>query len=296
MLAEVRGSLDAEGRPAAAGIADRLVRETRIVRAVAATGEGEFMFDVRDGAVGWTIAAGGWELLETELVKHLLRPGDLMIDGGANLGWYATIAARTVGEAGRVVAFEPDPANFALLETNLRMNGVAEWVDTKRVALYDRTDRLTFEHSTSNFGDHRVRTEGAPAGNALYGENTRTTSTVDARTLDDVLDELGLATRPIKLFKVDTQGSEVAIFRGAQRTLARTEHLISECWPYGIARAGATMDEYIALVGSNFSGFARLNSESIVLRPIAEFAADLQRPADNAPGTPVQYSDYLFKK
>jgi len=54
--------------------------------------------------------------------------------------------------------------------------------------------------------------------------------------------------------------------------------------------------EYVAIVASQFGSFARLSSPNIVMRPIADFARDAGAPADNEPGSPVQYSDYFFSK
>ena len=61
---------------------------------------------------------GYWELYETQLILARLEPGQVFIDVGANVGYYAVLAAQQVGSEGQVVAFEPAPENFALLEKN----------------------------------------------------------------------------------------------------------------------------------------------------------------------------------
>ena len=56
-----------------------------------------------------------WEATETHWFVKSLRPGDVVVDVGANVGYYTIIAGKLVGEAGRVYAFEPDPVSFELL-------------------------------------------------------------------------------------------------------------------------------------------------------------------------------------
>lgn len=269
---------------------------TAIVQAVVQTVEGRFHFDVRGGTVGWTLASGSYEFIETQLVKHLFAPGDFVVDVGANLGWYSTIMARRVGADGIVLAFEPDETNLGLLRINLAENGMADRVRVFPVALFERDGEIEFERSVANFGDHRLRhAEGAATFDpAEVGE--RNTVRVPARTLDGVLRSAGLTGRPIKLLKVDTQGAEVAIFRGAHDALSATLTLVAEFWPYGLQRTGASVAEYVALVSAHFSQFARVHTNQIVMQPISAFAADTQLPPDIEPSRPDGFSNYLFVK
>ena len=69
-----------------------------------------------------TMYFGLFEPRETRLLEELLDPGDTFIDVGAHIGWFTTVAARCVGEAGQVVACEPYPSNAAMLKRNLTRN------------------------------------------------------------------------------------------------------------------------------------------------------------------------------
>ena len=69
------------------------------------------------------LAYGTWEPVETSLLLDNLRPGDTVIDVGANVGYYTLLAARKVGPRGKVVAFEPDPESFSFLKRNVKANG-----------------------------------------------------------------------------------------------------------------------------------------------------------------------------
>lgn len=273
-----------------------LATQTTIVQAVAQTAEGRFHFDIHDEGVGWVIAHGSYEPLETAVVKHLVQAGDLTIDAGSNLGWYATVMARAVGPTGTVLAFEPDARNLELLQTNVAANGMNDRVRIFGVALFERDGEIEFELSPMNYGDHRVRAIAAAPSIAEHEQGTRTYRRVPARTLDSVLSESGLAERPIRLIKIDTQGAEVAIFRGASRALAATAAMTAEFWPYGLARAGYTVEEYVTHVAANFGQFARLNTTDLRMSPIAELRWDVRRTPDIGATPEGGFTNYLFMK
>ena len=69
------------------------------------------------------LSSGTYEPEETRLFRSKCRPGDTVIDVGANVGWYTVIASKLVGKKGRVIAFEPEPVNFAILKKNVLANG-----------------------------------------------------------------------------------------------------------------------------------------------------------------------------
>lgn len=62
------------------------------------------------------------EEFETEIFKKEIKKGDTVLDLGAHIGYYTLLAAKLVGEKGKVFAFEPEPTNFALLKKNIKIN------------------------------------------------------------------------------------------------------------------------------------------------------------------------------
>lgn len=64
-----------------------------------------------------------WEPFETEVFRRLCRPGDFVVDIGANIGWYSVIASRLVGRSGRVLSLEPEARNLCLLKKNIAKSG-----------------------------------------------------------------------------------------------------------------------------------------------------------------------------
>jgi len=65
---------------------------------------------------------GIWEPLETNLIKNKIKEGDIVLNIGANIGYYTLLIARLVGSNGKVFAFEPDLNNFKILKKNIEIN------------------------------------------------------------------------------------------------------------------------------------------------------------------------------
>jgi FkbM family methyltransferase len=222
----------------------------------------------RDRYISEGIAELGiWEALETEVVRRLVRPGEVFVDCGANLGWYSVLAATLGAE---VVAFEPEPGNLALLHTNIHVNGLGSNVEVHPVAVGRSSGQVTLQLSDDNQGDHRIVAQ--PDG---------TTLDVPMVRIDDVV-----ADRVPAVVKLDTQGSEVSIIRGGPRTFAPdrmgSTSVILEFWPYGLTTCGASAEELLGLlavvVGSSHRCFeihettGRL--KPVTLRELAELARD----------------------
>lgn len=199
-----------------------------------------------DRHVSERIAAEGiWEPFETEIVRRLLLhpvPGSpdsrhLFVDCGANLGWYSVVAGSLGAD---VVAFEPLPANAALLTYNIAVNDLGGSVEVHETALGSGAGTGTLGLSVDNQGDHRM----APVDGAERASR-REEVAVPVRRLDDVL--RGRAPTVIKL---DTQGSEVAILRGGTVSWTRPDVVvIIEFWPYGLACCGSSAAELLDLLG-----------------------------------------------
>jgi FkbM family methyltransferase len=185
--------------------------------------------DPRDVGVSlYLITEGAYEPRLTELLKQLIEPGMVVVDGGANVGCFTMLAARLVGEAGHVYAFEPVPANFELLRRGVELNAYGN-VTANRCALADRAGTATLHLDRSNFG--------APSlGEANVAELA---GTAEAPTvaLDDFL---AGENRPVDLIKLDTQGAEGLVLAGAERTLGwpRQLRVVMEFWPAGLRNMG----------------------------------------------------------
>jgi FkbM family methyltransferase len=142
---------------------------------------------------------------EIRALRGLLAPGDAAVDVGANKGAYLYWMRREVGPGGRVYAFEPQPGLARYLES-VRQGMDWENVSVREVALSDSAGRKAL---------HVPGWENSP-GASLEEAVGGTAREVDVDTLDRQLEQAGR----IALVKVDVEGHELAVFRGAARTLA----------------------------------------------------------------------------
>lgn len=177
-----------------------------------------------------------YEPAVSSVIVELLRPGDAMVDVGANIGWHTVLAAEKIGPTGRVYAFEPDPTNFEILEANCATNGLS-WVTPVEAACGDVNDTALLRLSATNFGDHRLY--------AVPGED-RPTRSVRLVRLDD---ELGTRLDRPRLVKIDTQGFEPKVLRGMGAIVERWRpSIVLEFWPHGIVGAGESVFDILAFI------------------------------------------------
>jgi len=129
----------------------------------------------------------------------------VVVDAGAHVGIFAVRASKKVGGRGLVIACEPDPANYALLKTNLR-NNRCENALTLNVALSD------FQ------GEGTLYLESISCKHSLAKRTARSIR-VRVGTLDCILREIGV--EHVDLIKIDVEGSELEVLRGAEGILQK---------------------------------------------------------------------------
>jgi FkbM family methyltransferase len=140
------------------------------------------------------------------LSRHL-RPQDIFVDVGANIGYHALIAGRRVRD-GRVIAFEPSPSNLLALDDNMALNPLCN-ITVVRKAAWRETGRSLPLHVRDpfNYGAISILGEGSVEG------------TADTTTVDDALEECGVVRADI--VKIDAEGAELDVILGMARCLAR---------------------------------------------------------------------------
>ncbi|MGC8626433.1 MAG: FkbM family methyltransferase [Acidimicrobiales bacterium] len=178
--------------------------------------------DPTDYAVGHTIARSGlYEPDVTAVLRRDLGPGSTFVDIGANVGWFSLLGASLVGPGGRVVAVEPNPSNVALLTKSAEENGFAN-LDVLNMALSDRSSAVALETDGSN--GRIVPIEGPPRS------PVRASWVVAAQPLDEALATMALSR--VDMVKLDVEGAEPLVLRGAASTLARYRPvIITEFFP-----------------------------------------------------------------
>jgi FkbM family methyltransferase len=212
---------------------------TVIIKELDGQGSVRLFVDLSDHVIGLNIVRDQYEVDEIRFVRSLLRPGDTAVDVGAHIGFFTMHMAAAVGPTGRVHAFEPLDANADLLERSLTENGFHDRVVFERAAVGASSGgaRLTYPRETLNSGGAYLLREG---NEPLHG-NLETPVRLVA------LDDLDLR-RPVRVIKMDAEGAEPQIVRGAMRLLRDARPIVlSELHSTQLERAsGTTAERFLA--------------------------------------------------
>lgn len=162
------------------------------------------------------------------------RAGWTVLDVGANRGMTALRIGTAVGSGGRVIALEPDQDNYSLLEKRLEDNRLG-WVTPLRRAVSDTEKSVNVApREANNSGMHRVAATG---------------DQVDACSIDNLVEELGLGR--VDLIKIDVEGYEMRVLRGATRTIERWKpEIVTEVDDNNLRHFGSSRDALIDLLSS----------------------------------------------
>lgn len=147
-----------------------------------------------------------WNPEEYEAFKAAVRPGATVLDVGANVGAYTALFAQWAGPSGRVIAFEPAPAAVAGLRELVRLNGLADRVEIEESAVAGSVGTAAFTSDAASGANALAAQPGSPG-----------TITVRTTSLDAFCDARALSPDVVK---IDVEGAELDVLRGARRTLA----------------------------------------------------------------------------
>lgn len=160
-----------------------------------------------------------YEETETALVKKEVKKGDVVLDIGANIGYYTLIFADLVGETGKVYAFEPDPTNFEILVKNIEVNGFKNIIPVNK-AVTNTPGIISFYINKRNTGDNRI----------VDFEGSGKKIEVESVALDDYFSDY---KGSVNFIKMDIQGAEGLALDGMKKLIERNRKIkiISEFWP-----------------------------------------------------------------
>lgn len=151
---------------------------------------------------------GFFEGNETKAFLHLMKPGDTFVDIGAHIGYYSVLAKALGGEQSKVVAIEPTPSTFNILEKNLENKSK---VSLLNIGLFS-------VNGTIEFNDYGIRYmclnsfKDARLNEKIYGKKL----TIPVKTLDTIVDQLNINPT---LIKIDAESAELDIINGGKNTL-----------------------------------------------------------------------------
>jgi FkbM family methyltransferase len=205
---------------------------------------------------------------DIRVLKKLLRPGEVFIDIGANVGSHSIVLARYLGEPSIVHAFEPHPRTFAYLQANVELNQMSN-IKIYNVALGEVEGTVEFSDFAIIDDQNRV----------LSGQDERKhTISVPLKRLDS----FGFYQEPIGTIKLDVEGYELFVLRGAERTLAAAQFLYFEASREHYARYDYTPEEVACFLSDSGWRIFRFVEEEVI-QPVEKATSRLfaTRPWEN---------------
>jgi FkbM family methyltransferase len=208
---------------------------------------------------------------EPHITRYLLDhvrvgSGEIALDVGANIGWYSVLLDRLSVPGARIFAFEPDPVSFRLLRSNLEVNGTAR-VTALNMALGDTPGRAVL---------HRYRGTNNGRHTLLEGNTSGGTVEVGVDTLKAFWDSKQLGASPLRFLKIDVEGFECLVLRGAGDLLGRCQCMLLEYSPEGLKLAGLKPEALIDLLVA-----ARLSAQVFIKDQLLPMSYDeLARTTD----------------
>jgi len=180
--------------------------------------------------------------MQIEYFLSQVSPGDFLLDVGANVGQYSVLFAALAGARGQTIAFEPNEGARSVLIRNLALNGFSGRVRVESVALFESTGF----HRFYSRGSHSMASlERAGFGSDAQADDI-SENVVETVTLDDYLGDNDLGGP--RWIKLDTEGAEISILRGARNTLAGGATVLCELHPYAWSAFGTSFEDLLSIV------------------------------------------------
>jgi FkbM family methyltransferase len=220
-----------------------------------------------------------WEPELTDVIWNSCRPDTVFVDVGANIGYFTVLAGASIrnGGKGRVIAIEPNPDCLPLLQRNLIINWSMCPIDIHTVAAGEAPGEVWLAYPPERTANAHVSTPGQDV------EGERRTR-VRIEPLDAIVPE-HLA---VDILKIDVEGHEISVFRGAEGVISRSPHIkiVMEWSPVQMREAGVPFEEVrsglerLGLVARKLPPFGSLdnltpeNSALIDIERLSELAYD----------------------
>jgi FkbM family methyltransferase len=177
------------------------------------------LLDPEDYVSNEILRTGRWEHESWDAIRPYLVGEAVFVDIGAHIGYYSLKAAAVLGPKGRVIAVEPNPPTVKELRDNILASGAAR-VHVYPVACSDKDSTLVlYAAPRANTGQSSLSRANAGQEGAVAAEYR-----VRARPLDSIVVEDSV--QRVDVIKVDVEGAEMLVLRGAQWTLDRFHPIV----------------------------------------------------------------------
>jgi len=209
----------------------------------------KFWYQENDTYIGQRVALDKYETYERKLMLRQVNSGSIVVDVGANIGYYTLLLAQ---KCRKVYAIEPEKNNFEILAKNVAENNLDNVV-LLNVAAGSRSETRRLVRDEDNFGNHRL---SSGKGNI-----------VEVVKLDEILKD----EQKIDLIKIDTQGWEPEVIMGAIKIIARdSPTLFLEYWPEGIKEAGLDGERMWKQLRKRYKNIWQINDKYNIYHNVKE--------------------------
>ncbi|QAU24993.1 FkbM family methyltransferase [Dyella sp. M7H15-1] len=187
------------------------------------------------------------------LIQRLLKPGDLFIDVGANLGLHTMAAAHAMQGKGKIIAFEPFPDTARLLRLSVLINGFADMVEIHQTAVSTGSGKRSLYLGQVS-GHHSLFPHGTGLGNEQRHVE------VSLSSIDDIVGE----DEPVALVKIDVEGAELEVLETAKSTIRRNPGIaiIAEFGPSHLQVVGHDAADWLASFTSLGMDWRAINEDT----------------------------------
>lgn len=202
---------------------------------------------------------------EYELLHKILAKDDVFIDVGANIGTWSLMASNIVGDEGMVLSFEPHPKTFSFLLGNIRLNK-SKNIHAHNLGLSDQVGAFFL---TDGVDDTNHLTDDINGG-----------IKIELRRLDDFTEDIS----KIKLLKIDVEGFEWFVLKGAEQTISKCTQIVFESDQLSQKKAGYHSSDLLSwLIGHDFSIYRTETGEQIEQTYISPYCENLIAIRNNHP-------------
>jgi FkbM family methyltransferase len=212
-------------------------------RAVTLLANGDRIYvDPRDRGCGMNLLTEGrYEENEIGVFRKFLRPGAVVLDIGANYGYYSLVAAPYVRPGGQVLAFEPNPHIFKLMASSVYLNGYTHIVKPHRCGVFDKNATLHFALDASGPGGARI------VEPEYHCSNDEVVLNVPVVKLDDFLPPDLI----VDVVKIDVEGREKHVLNGMRDIISRSPSIVILMELFAsFFRTDALFEEFLSFIRS----------------------------------------------
>lgn len=222
---------------------------------IAETGYGDpIVLHKADKAVCKSIRETGyWEQKNTSTLLSLIHEGDIVIEAGANYGWYTILMGKAVGATGKVYSYEANPDVFMPLQETLKLNNDITSVEIKNIAISNQAYTGYMLYGLNNIGGGFILTpeqlpeeftQGQKA-NSGFCEQKVLVRPITVTTFDDEFPDL-----VVNFLRMDIEGAEYFALKGGKQLIERSPQIIIalEWWDEHLRRIGVDENEFISFL------------------------------------------------